>query len=139
MNQTGITHGTVALADQLVALEAASSGSPISDNLATVRVCEKLRRPLIILAGTAGFASLLSRALTLARRESPQLSAVQVRPDGDLENLDGQAVEAHPILVAYLLGLLNTFIGETLTMRLLNDTWQDLPISAQSLLGKDSK
>lgn len=127
MSQTGIKSETRELAEQLVAFEARSQNVSTADRLAPCRVCEKLRRPLVTLTGTAGFSSLLSRALTLAKREAPALSAVQVKPDGSLEGLEGEAAQAHPILVGYLLSLLITFIGETLTMRLLHDVWPDLP------------
>ena len=139
MSQSGVKSETRELAEQLVALEAGSQSVFTADRLATCRVCEKLRRPLVTLAGTAGFSSLLSRALTLAKRESPALSAVQVKPDGSLEGLDGEAALAHPILVGYLLSLLVTFIGETLTMRLLHDIWPDLPGLGLNSLGKESK
>lgn len=102
----------------------------MTDGLASCRVCGKLRPPLIALTGTAGFRSLLSRALTLARREAQGLGAVRVQPDGSLEGLEGEATQARTVLVGYLLTLLITFIGETLTMRLLHDVWPDLPGSA---------
>lgn len=138
MNQASITSGTRALAVQLLALEEASKDIAESDTRATCRVCEKLRRSLVTLTGTGGYVSLLSRALTLAQREAPVLGAVRVRPDGSLEGLEAEAAKAHPVLVAYLLSLLNTFIGETLTMRILKDIWPDLPVSEQRLIRKES-
>jgi hypothetical protein len=139
MSQSGIKSDTRELAERLVAHEARSASVSATDRLATRRVCEKLRRPLVTLTGTAGFSSLLSRALTLAKREAPALTAVQVKPDGSLEGLEGEAAQAHPILVGYLLSLLITFIGETLTMRLLHDVWPDLPGPALNSLGEESK
>jgi hypothetical protein len=123
MDQTGIGSEIMALAEHLVAFEAASANVAVTDTLATSRVCEKLRRPLVTLTGTAGFASLLSRSLTLAKRQAPALEAVQVNPDGTLQGLIGAAIEAQSVLVACLLGLLIIFIGQTLTMRLLHDIW----------------
>ena len=38
---------------------------------AAFRVCEKLRQSLSTLAGAAGYRSLISRALTLAKKETP--------------------------------------------------------------------
>ena len=139
MSQAGIKSKTRELAEQLVALEAGSQRVSAADRLATCRVCEKLRRPLVTLTGTAGFSSLLARALTLARREDPALSAVEVLPDGSLEGLEGKAAQAHAVLVGYLLSLLITFIGEALTMRLLHDVWPDLPGPDLNSLGKESK
>jgi hypothetical protein len=139
MSQPGVKSEIRELAEQLVAFEANSQSVSTADRLATCRVCEKLRRPLVTLTGTAGYSSLLDRALTLAKRESRALSAVQVKPDGSLEGLEGEAAQAHPILVGYILSLLITFIGETLTMRLLHDIWPDLPGLDLNTLGKESK
>ena len=93
------------------------------------RVCDKLRRPLTALAGVAGFRSLLARALTLAKQESPVLSSLEVKPDGSLQGLNGEAAQAGAVLIAHLLGLMITFIGESITLRLLHDVWLDLPDS----------
>ncbi len=139
MSQAGITSETKELAEQLVALEARSSSISRADSHATCRVCEKLRRPLVTLTGTAGYSSLLARSLTLAKRDSPALIAVQVNPDGSLLGLEGDAARGSPILVGHLLSLLIIFIGETLTMRLLHEVWPDLPASSLNSLPKDSQ
>lgn len=96
----------------------------------TLRVYEKLRHYLSALAGTAGFQSLASRSLTLARAEAPSLAAVQVAADGSLQGLEplfenDQPEEAGGILIAQLLGLLRAFIGESLTLSLLQDVWPE--------------
>jgi hypothetical protein len=127
MNQLGVSSNIKQLAERLVAFEAAAQNSSKDDAHATCRVCEKLRRPLTTLTGTAGFTSVLSRALTLAKREAPALRVVQVRPDGSMEGFSSETAKAHPVLVAYLLKLLVTFIGEVLTTRLLTDIWPDVP------------
>ena len=103
-----------------------------------LRVCEKLRRPLSTLAGTAGFRSLLARALALAKHEDRALDSVQVKEDGTLEGLDGEAAQAGTVLIAQLVGLLATFVGETLTLRLLRDAWPDLPGLELNSGGKES-
>jgi hypothetical protein len=96
-----------------------------------VRVAQKLRRPISTLAGASGFHSLLARALSLAKYREPGLSQIAVNPDGSLEGFDalanGHANEAGALLIAQLLGLLTNFIGEPLTLRLLNDAWPDMP------------
>jgi hypothetical protein len=139
MNLTGVSSVTRELADQLIAFEAASTSVSEADANATCRVCEKLRRPLITLTGTAGFSSLLQRALALAKREAPALDNVTVEADGSLKGLEGDATQATHVLVAYLLGLLITFIGQTLTMRLLHDVWPNLSSTGHTVLGKESK
>jgi hypothetical protein len=114
------------LAERLIANEGAAGNISEPMEFAAFRVCETLRRPVCALAGVPGFRSLLSRALTLARAEAPILSAVRVAADGSLEGLDelgrqidkDQVREGGVILIAQLLGLLLTFIGETMTSRL---------------------
>ena len=118
------------LARRLIAYEATrnSSDGPLG---ATLRACESLRVPLAKFVGAAGFCSLLSRALAIAKAEIPSLGSVQVRPDGSLEGLEGveqnQDADAGAVVVTQLLGLLVTFIGEPLTLRLVRDAWPDAP------------
>jgi len=89
--------------------------------------------PLSSLAGIAGFRSLLSRALALARAEAPGLSAVKVGADGSLTGLDklgsqegkDMSMEGGAILIAQLLGLLLTFIGEGITLHLVQNVWPE--------------
>ncbi len=115
------------LAQQLLAYEEVETGSATADMYAVSLVCDKLRRLISTLAGAAGFRSLLARALTLARQESPALGAWEVKPDGSLQGLNGEAEQLGAVLVAHLIGLMVTFIGESLTLRLLHDVWLDLP------------
>lgn len=124
MNRTGLSQAARKLAEQLVAFEATQSVSD-EDRMATCRVCEKLRRPLSLLTGPAGFTSLLARALTLAQRDAPVLDKVRVTATGALDGLFGEAAQASPTLVAHLLELLTKFIGESFTLRLLQDIWPD--------------
>jgi len=98
-------------------------------------VVEKLRRPLAAVAGVAGFRSVLSRALALANGEARWLLAVHIKADGSLElpaeiaQLDKEeVVRGEVVLVAQLLSLLVTFIGERLTLHLVRDVWPEAPI-----------
>ena len=75
------------LAHRLLAYEAVAGKTSEPMESATLRVYEKLRQSLGAFAGVAGFQSLASRALTLARSEAPSLSAVQVTADGSLQGL----------------------------------------------------
>jgi hypothetical protein len=119
------------LAQRLLAHQNAAGKTSEPMEFAAFRVCESLRQPLCALAGVAGFRSLLSRALTLARAEAPSLSAVQVAADGSLKGLDELADDTEQdrdggaILIAQLIGLLLTFIGEGLTLRLVQDVWPE--------------
>lgn len=125
----------LAVAYQLLARETFTGEAQDVHPPAVVCVSEKLRRPISTLAGSTGFRALLTRSLSLARAQAPALVAVQVRADGALEwNIDtdsalsnGEGVQAGAILIAELLGLISNFIGEALTLRLLQDAWPDLP------------
>jgi len=139
MNGIGVAAETRELAERLVMFEAVSKHALEDDADATCRVCEKLRRPLVTLTGNAGFSSLLSRALILAQREAPALGTVQVQADGSMHGLQEAGAAATQILVTYLLSLLITFIGDTLTMRLIDDIWPDLRRRTVSPLEKEAK
>jgi type IV secretory pathway VirB2 component (pilin) len=114
------------LAQRLLTYESAAGKTSEPSEFPAYRVCETLRQPLCAIAGVAGFRSLLSRALTLARADAPSLGAVQVAADGSLQGLDellpqidkDQARQAGVILIAQLIGLLLFFIGEGMTLRL---------------------
>jgi hypothetical protein len=121
-----LTRQTRDLAQSLIDHEGAAGKTAEPMEFAAFRVCETLRRPVSALTGDDGFRALLSRALALARAEAPSLSAVQVAADGSLQGLDelgrqidkDQVREGGVILIAQLLGLLLTFIGEAMTSRL---------------------
>jgi hypothetical protein len=115
------------LARSLLANEADASTTSLHTEPATVRVYEKLRRQLGSPVGIDGFQALASRALSLAKSQSHRLSAVQITANGGLRGLgevesqtdeDG---EAGIILIAQLLGLFLTFLGEATTLRLIED------------------
>ena len=125
------------LARQLLAVEAAHANGDDTPVDVAVRVCQNLQVPLSRLAGSASFSSLLSRALVLAKAEVPLLAGAQVRPDGSLAGFDAIALgqdagafeKGRVALVAHLLGLLATFIGESLTRRLVCEAWPDASIN----------
>jgi hypothetical protein len=124
-------------AGRLVALEAARAEPPMASGSEAVRVCERLRLPLSKLAGVAGFHSLMSRAVAMAKNEVPSLLSVSVGADGSLEGLDRpihdqDAIpggQAGVVVVAQLIGLLVTFIGEPLTLRLMRDAWPNATVT----------
>jgi hypothetical protein len=122
-------HNTRDLARSLVADEADASATSLQTEPATVRVYEKLRRQLASPVGADGFHALASRALALAKAESPGLSAVHIAANGGLLGL-GEAEsqtdtvedgEVGVTLIAQLLGLFLTFLGEATTLRLIED------------------
>jgi hypothetical protein len=112
-------------ARRLIALESARGGPPGPPAGGAARVCDRLRAPLARLAGAAGYRALLSRALALAKAEVASLSSVQVGVDGSLEGFGGAGGDDGAAVVAHLLGLLATLIGEPLTRHLVLDAWPD--------------
>ena len=101
-----------------------------------VLVSDKLRTSLTRFAGADGFTSLLRRALVLASAEAPSLQRVKVGADGRLEGFEQMAADvgtsaaaaaaaAAAAITAHLLGLLVTFIGESLTLALVREAWPD--------------
>ena len=125
--------GTRDLARRLLAEEAVHDKTSPRTESALLRVYEKLRWSLCVFAGVAGFRSLASRALTLAKAEAPSLSGVQVASGGTLQGFNEtkmqsdklQAGDGEVVLIAQLLGLLSTFIGESLTLRFVQDAWPE--------------
>src|ERR1017187_6803373 len=128
------------LARILIASEADTSTTSLHTEAASVRVYERLRRQLGSPVGVDGFQALASRALALAKSQSPRLSAVQVTANGDLRGLgdvesqsgtdeDG---EAGIILIAQLLGLFLTFLGEATTLRLIEDLRLQVDVRTES-------
>jgi hypothetical protein len=124
----GITH----LARHVLTLESGHSDSAKSEIECGVRACEKLRISLTKLAGTSGFSMLLARALALAIKKDPSLIPLHLGIDGCLTGVDevrrglnGSHVEHHggAIVLAELLGLLVSFIGESLTLTLVREAW----------------
>ncbi len=121
------------LARHLLARELASSSDVDADHV--LRACDKLRGPLTKLTGVAGFASLLSRAVTLAKRKVPALERLRVGADGTLGgcneiqgDLDSADAARHGgmVLLAEMLGLLTTLIGDPLTLSLVGEAWPEV-------------
>jgi hypothetical protein len=126
------------LAWRLLIYEATADKSSEPMESPTIRVYEKLRQSIGAFAGAAGFHSLASRALVLARPEAPSLSSARIATDGSLRGFGGfehqidietehadedGAGERGAVLISRLLGLLLVFLGEALTFSLLRVAW----------------
>jgi hypothetical protein len=128
------------LARRLLAYEAVAGRTSVPTQPAALRIFEKLRRSFCPVAGVAGYRSLLSRALALARAEAPSLSAVQVTVDGCLQDLGeceaqndkDQPEEPEVLLIAELLGLFLALLGAALTLRLVQDAAPQLEVTTKS-------
>jgi len=98
------------------------------------RVWQKLRQHLARSIGPAGFDALLRRALALAKTEFPSLQAIRTEADGRLMGLREVVQTAEEsssglaAVLAHFLGLLSTFIGEDLALRLVGEVWPDVPL-----------
>jgi hypothetical protein len=129
------------LARSLIARESDSSTTLLQTEPASVRVYERLRRQLGAPVGADGFQSLATRALALAKSESPRLRAVQVMSNGGLRGLGEVESQGDPaddseagiILIAELLGLFLTLLGEATTLRLIEDLRLQAEIGTQSV------
>ena len=116
-------------AERLIADEMSQNASSKSKTTAAFVVIETLSPHFGALMGAAGFRALISRALALADAEVAWLRDLRVREDGSFEGLNELEAQANPeeiaasgvVLLARLLGLLVTFIGEDLTLRLLSN------------------
>jgi hypothetical protein len=135
------------LAERLIAAESRGEKSPEVPGAISL-VVERLRPDLQTLMGSMGFRALLSRALAKASAEYAWLSALHVKSDGSLEGLSQLELESHvtsgtiadgrAALLAQLLGLLTSFIGESVTLRLVRNIWPNVPLGdLDSGEGKD--
>lgn len=114
-------------ARKLIAAEA--DATTAQNELATLRVYERLRLQFRAPVGVDAFQALASRALYVARSQFPILSAVSITANGDLRGFGEVEVplnsseerEVGIILIAQMLRLLLTLLGETATVRLIED------------------
>ncbi len=116
-------------ARRLIASEVDADPSSAQTELATLRVYEKLRQQFCAPVGADAFQALVSRALSLAKSQFPSLSAVSVTANGGLRGIgevetplstveDG---EVGIVLIAQMLRLFITLLGEAATVHLIED------------------
>ncbi len=116
-------------ARKLVNSEAEADPTSAQTELATIRVYEKLRRQFCTPVGVDAFQSLVARALTLAKSQNPRLDAVNVTAAGGLRGLGETEIQLTPvedvevgiILIAQILRLFISLLGEATTIRLVED------------------
>lgn len=119
------------IARLLIAEELRLHESSDTEARAAVRVCQKVGGMLSSLTGSRACQSLLARALALGVREAAWLGGITTRADGtlligpeaEMEMTKKEAAEGGVILVTKLLKLLETFIGEAVTLRLVQQIW----------------
>ena len=116
-------------ARKLIASEVDAESTTAQTEFATLRVYEKLRQQFRAPVGVDAFQALASRALSLTKLRFPTLSGVNVTADGGLLGLAeveaplnlGQDSEVGIILIAQMLRLFLTLLGEAATVRLIED------------------
>jgi hypothetical protein len=123
----------VELARRIVEQEADGSNDPAASAAAVDTACRQLRDHLVDLLGSGGVSALLRRALHLAQREQPLLAPVAVsgEPDGCFSGLteslaartESEATAAAATVLAHVLGLLVTLLGEDLGMKPVHKLW----------------
>jgi hypothetical protein len=99
---------------------------------------------MVTLMGTAGFRAMLLRALGLAKADAPWLDKAHVSPNGSVEFTDESDLpaseeairEGEIVLMAQLLGLMEVFIGEKLTLQIVHDVWPKLNLQGSNVKRK---
>jgi hypothetical protein len=130
------------LAKQILAYEHEANSSSVPPSHLEFRVIEKLNFYFVALMGSYAYRVVLSRALATASEEVPWLSKISVNQDRMLEGWSeleksmapDVLFEGRVVLLARLLEFLITFVGETMTLRMLRDVWPK--VSAQDLTFK---
>lgn len=110
------------LAPQLLVEEGPWSLAVASPDKAT-QVFESLQISFAMFAGADGFSSLLRRAVALATVSDPSLRQIKVSANGSLQGLEQASHDAVLAVIEQFLGLLVTFVGESLTLRLVGFAW----------------
>jgi hypothetical protein len=143
MSRNILDRKVLRLAQRLLAFEVARNDVAEASMPALALVAEAMRGHIVTVIGIAGFRSLLGRALTIAEGQVPGLSTVHIEPDGSLalegfndQAREDQAAEGSTVLIAEFLGLLVTFIGESLMVTLVRNAWPDLPVLNDDTLEK---
>ena len=120
---------------RILTREAGTGADASATVAATSRVCERFAHQLTPLIGDAGVTAICARSLHLAQRQFPGLASVRPSDQdaGPLALLQSfleqqepaAATEVAVAVLATASELLTSFIGESLTTRLLCEAWPD--------------
>jgi hypothetical protein len=133
------------VAVSVLALRAGSGADAVAIAAAAGRAYADLTGVLVTLIGPPGVEALTARASHLALLEYPNEQAVGKNADMPFAHIaswlelqdPAVAADAAAAMLSALGGLLVTFVGEPLTMRLLQKAWPDgFPISGSEEIAK---
>ena len=120
---------------RMLAREAGTAADAPAIAAASRRLCEHFARQLTPLIGDAGVAAIYARSLHLVQRDFPSLAPARGSNQGDgpyvrlqqsLEHQQPAVASAAAVAVLTTVGdVLASFIGESLTTRLLREAWPD--------------
>jgi hypothetical protein len=119
---------------RMLAREAGTDAHAAAVAVAARRLCERFAQQVIPLIGDTGVAAILARSLHLVHRNTPGLAprgpSERDGPLGMLQQLlehqePTVAADAAVTMLATVGELLVSFIGESLTTRLLREAWPD--------------
>ena len=124
-------------ARRLIAHDAAANPPSLAEKPKPFsQVYEKLREPLATFTGAVGLRPLVHRALVAASKQVPWLDELQIRADGFLECPPAAArrdqkeiARGEAAFLSNLLGLLVTFLGTGVTLRVVRDVWPEASIA----------
>ena len=149
MNQ--VTPEVRDLAQWLLAQEGQETGDSRTTAETAFSAFEKLRVKWVKVIGVNGYQALLSRALVLAQvsvswsletERSVWLAAAHVNADGVLSGgrtAEGTSGDEGSVeVMAQMLGLLISFIGEDLTLNLVRDVWPGASLGKKNPVLKDT-
>jgi hypothetical protein len=127
------------LALRLLVHEAKNSPSPAKLAEALEICCQRLHKRLDSLIGAGGFRALLDRAVFLAKKEHPWLKGVGVAdyPGCELKALNeamsgrkpDEIKQTFTIILANVIWLLATFIGEDIAYSVIEEAWPGTKIA----------
>lgn len=120
---------------ELLARETGNREGPEGLTDAVENACRKLSRQAASLVTADGARLFIERALVLAKREFPVLAPLGAGPsiDNCLTGL-GDAISGAEVsqirdgfaaLLGYVIGLIDTFIGDDLTLRMVRQEWPE--------------
>jgi hypothetical protein len=120
---------------RMLAREAGSGAGAPAVAAAARRLCEHFARQLSPLVGDAGVAAIYARSLHLTQRQFPRLAPDRTSDQDDgpfaraqlfVEHQESDVATEAAVAVLTTVGeLLASFIGESLTTRLLREAWPD--------------